>query len=337
MAGASVTLSASDVTGNTAPLGGGVAMADGATLVGGRIGHNLGVTAAGGVYATGTVVLDGVDVVGNAAEYGGGVGVLDAAVELRGCTVAGNVATFGGGLSAARGSVVLGDTVLRHNVAVGRGGGVYALGATVVGGVLDGNHARFGGGGFVRDGVLADCTVTGNTAEDSGGIDASATSSGSAPDVLVSGCDVRDNHASIDGGGLTLFRADGRPAVVADTVLAGNHAGDAGGGLFVNETEVVLERCTVEGNDAGATGGAMWLDGGDASVVDSTVRGNSAPAGGGATVGADPYGIAPFLGSSGSDWGAGARDNAPFDVVYGDVGYAFGAADFACTPATGCE
>lgn len=119
------------------------------------------------------------------------------------------------------------------------------------------------------------------------------------------------------GGGIAVLGSDSPDAfrfTLRDSVVSGNSALQAGGGLFVDETEVTVliqtssliandaltgggiaadlllgdvtvERSTLSGNTAGVRGGGFYAgtlyNGSSVTVRQSTVSGNSAPDGGG--------------------------------------------------------
>lgn len=142
------------VTGNTAPVGGGV--------LGGTIRNSLlvGNAADNGGGAFNAILID-CDLIGNTAELGGGA--FDS--QLRGCRLEGNTATESGG--GAFGSV-LRESTLVDNVAQGEfGGGGAAANSTLFSCLLVGNSAVYGGGS--HGGFLNNCTLVGNSASAEGG------------------------------------------------------------------------------------------------------------------------------------------------------------------------
>src|SRR5262249_20243623 len=91
------------------------------------------------------------------------------------------------------------------------------------------------GGGIDNFGALtlSNCTISGNSASQGGGI---ANHNGSASNTLA----------------------------IIDTTLSGNSATSAGGGLVINGGMVTLSNCTLTGNEAvggGASGGGIYNDG----------------------------------------------------------------------------
>ena len=232
--------SVSSISSNTVSYsGGGVALGESSTLVGGVISGNTALYG-GGVDVTGNDnVISDATITGNSAESGGGVylGTVleESTLELRRAIIAGNTARYGGGLTVFWAAVTLDDTTVSTNEATESGGGLaLSESGTVSGGTFTGNVAMYGGGIDVGGGEnqLFDVTVDGNVASQS-------------------------------GGGLFAVGA----LELSGSALTNNLATDLGGGLFIFGTEqVVLEQCTVEANDAGNLGGGAYVFSG---VLDS--------------------------------------------------------------------
>lgn len=171
-------------------------------------------------------------------------------VTLKGLRIVGGSSDDGGGILNA-GSLRLVDVLVRGNEATGNGGGIYSAGAAVVvrGGRIDGNTAgTWGGGIHMASGslTLVDGRVTGNQAP------------------------------ANDGGG--IFLGDDVPLTATRTVIAGNTAGDDGGGIYGARLTIVDS--TIRGNTAAAQGGGIEVFG-PSSISGSTISGNHATTGGG--------------------------------------------------------
>ena len=180
---------------------------------------------------------------------------------------------------APQGRLTLRDLTIRHGLAEVHtdGGGLWNTGTLVLERVtVTGNVAGDDGGGIRNDGVLrlAGSFVVANRADGAGGA----------------------------GGGLYNLPVAGvGEAIILDTELRGNLAGDRGGAIW-NSGTVRLEGSTLEGNSARVAGGAIRNVGsmslarcrivGNRSegraggvsalapveAVETTVAGNSAPA-----------------------------------------------------------
>ena len=271
-----VTLDACTAGGNDVPgaRGGAVSAEGDVTLVTVRITNSradgTGRVFGGGVFAAGA--LDGTDVVasGNTAQshlssgspfdnivQGGGLH-SHADMVLRASTISGNTAlsdsyeSFGGGISA--GSREQGSPLTTLTL----------LDSAITGNTNESHCdvcAPQGGGGIVvGDASFSHVTLSDNVVKST-------------------------NHYG-GGGGFRFF--DGSTADIVDSVISGNHADSAGGGMIgpgqgtltIRRTQV---RDNVAGNDGGTNegGGGVLGFGVAVKLVDSSVTGNTAGADGG--------------------------------------------------------
>jgi hypothetical protein len=191
--------------------------------------------------------------------YGGGIYCSsDSQPTIKNCTVAGNECrggdgyggsiggggeggwAFGGGIYCSL-ATVIDNCTLTNNTAVGGSGG-------------DGNPPGLPGiamGGGVYCGpfssmILKNCIISGNTADDGGGL-----------------------YNSLDSSSLT----------VTNCTFSGNSAaGWAGGGLF-NESSLTLTNCTFTGNSAIWKGGGIFNLDSEANLINCILWGDTAPDG----------------------------------------------------------
>lgn len=182
------TVDGSVVSGNTSPLGGGIfnfatlVVRNGSVIGGEGAGEgNEALTSpgrGGGINNSRTATLTDSRIVGNVAKQGGGI-ISGGNLNVQNVTIIGNTATdIGGGICNGDRATVE-DSTLDTNSAL-YGGGVYNIGAVTVtnstiGGAGTGNHATVRGGAIYSEG------------------DGSTT---------VTGCNIRDNTATINGGGV---------------------------------------------------------------------------------------------------------------------------------------
>jgi hypothetical protein len=168
----------------------------------------------------------------------------------------------GGGISNT-GTLTISNSTLSGNTAGFSGGGIVNGGAlTVSNSTLSGNTARGPGsgnigsvGGAIFNGgtlTVSNCTLSGNTATAGGGIGHSFFGT-----LTVSNSTFSGNTANAGGGIAALgFTTHEGPVTLTNVTLAANRA-SRGGGLFVNSFvsfPAVLHNTLIAGNFHGATG-----------------------------------------------------------------------------------
>ncbi|MEZ5944588.1 MAG: choice-of-anchor Q domain-containing protein [Planctomycetaceae bacterium] len=266
-------------------------------------------------------------------------------------TITGSTLTFnsanraGGGIEVVTGTVnIINSNLISNDVdgvvgtpSPGNGGGLHVtgMGATVniTGGTVFNNSAAAEGGGLWNaagstmsiDGTLISANYAGGNAADQGGggiFNAGGT-------VNVINASIQDNIAggmSGSGGGI-LNDADGT-LTVTDTLITGNEANRAGGGIEDNSGAglgITLTNVNLDANVAGpmgsaapGNGGGLHVTGaGDVMITDGTVSGNTAALeGGGLWNGSGTMTISGTLiagntasGSAADDGGGGVFNN----------------------------
>ena len=201
---------------------------------------------------------------------------------------AGSVVTFAGSETSAcelRGFTITNGYVT-GSYPLGMGGGIYgnSTHATIADCTITGNTADSGGGLVFCDGSITDCTITGNTAGSGGGLvfcNGSITNcriSGNTADnfgggglydcdASITNCMISGNTAKIYGGGLGW--CDGP---ITNCTITGNTAEEFGGGL--SKCDGLIINCTIIGNAAEDYGGGLyWCDG---PITSCTISGNTA-------------------------------------------------------------
>jgi hypothetical protein len=295
----------------------------------------------GGILGTRTGETSLVDTVisDNSSSRGGGGVYLDSqyAAEntIEGCELSGNSTLHhGGGLQIGAvdhdGSSTITDTVFDANVA-GEGfggGGLHSVCHLTMSGVtISNNVAGFGGGAWTGNGVDADdkTEVYGNA----------TYAGGYGGGIVADWWGWESGHiwgnTAATGGGAVVYGGGELSSAVVDM----NHATEAGGGVWLDGASITGS--VVLANTSDYVGGGLYVtDDGfvEATVVNSNV---AATAGGGAMVESG-------LECAGSDWGTGAGDNAPDDLVFlywdeaDPVTYADLGGDFVCDLLAGtCE
>jgi hypothetical protein len=139
-----------------------------------------------------------------------------------------------------------------------------------------------GGGGAVfsqEDLTIADCTVTGNTAEWGGGL-----YNADYGDMTVLRSILSGNSATSSGGGIYNWIGE---IAVHDSTISENTAPDAAGIQNANQSYLLLANCTVTGNIAENSSGGLRNDNATAVISYTTFSDNEAPQGAGISNGAN--------------------------------------------------
>jgi hypothetical protein len=262
------TLSHTLIDGNTALYGGGAFGFPGAELHGSdtAVQDNT-ATTGGGIYLW-EGALSGVTLSGNsAATTGGGLYMLNGGA-LSQVTVTGNTAQQGAGVAAVDDAEALpntwSDVVVSDNDAIAAattgpsayGGGVYLVDSAVIADdtvEVSANRSEFGGGLFLRDATWSGGTITGNDADEGGGIYVSSSDSSS----VVGGVLIEGNTATVSGAGVSSRSA---ASTVTNAVVTGNASGDRAGGVYAAGLGTLdLVDCEVSANTAVERGGGLYL------------------------------------------------------------------------------
>jgi parallel beta-helix repeat protein len=185
----------------------------------------------------------------------------------------------GGAIYSRYATLILTNSTVSGNTA-GGGGGIWSYGpTTLTKTTVSGNTASVNAGGVYLDQVdgwpeLINCVVSDNVAGSWGG--------GIAGEVRVINSLITGNSAE-DGGGIYGGGLWGWHCVLLDSLVTGNVAGRFGGGVY--GCHVALTNSTVSNNQAYSGGGIRCLG---LEATDSTISNNSASGwGGGITDGWD--------------------------------------------------
>ena len=208
---------------------------------------------------------------------------------LSGLTISDGYAGGGGGIFNL-GNLTVRNAVItnNHNPRPGAGGGIQSSGtlalvnSTVTG---NGDNGTALGGGialFGSSATITDSTVSGNLADEGGGIYANFNSS-----VTLTNSTIGGNASDGPGGGLYL---DGGIATLTNCTVSQNQAGGqdpAGGGIFVRGAgTLTLINSTIANNQlyastapeysgAGVSNGSVFHSGGTVNVRNSIIAGNT--------------------------------------------------------------
>ena len=186
------------------------------------------------------------------------------------------------------------DSKPKHRIFKVEGGKTLTLtNLTLKGGKPDGLDEDGCGGGILVKGStlkMTDCAVTGNTAQDGGGIFAkedgstasAVTISGGFIGIVGTGTDANKSTGYNGGGG--IYIGDGCSLTMKENVkITGNQTGASGGGIYTGANCVLtMESCTVSDNTASINGGGIFAQG-TLTLTSCTVSDNRAHSiGGGA-------------------------------------------------------
>ncbi len=293
--GASVTLADVNITGgngvaNNAATnafdgeGGGIVVDPGATLAitGSTLSGNSAVLTGGGISNLGTLTVSGSTVSGNSASVGGGIFSYSTATITSSMISDNNSSAFGdGGGIASFGTLTLSGSAVCGNSAGSNGGGIENEGTlTLSGSAVCGNSAGYGGG-IANFGAMtaSSLTLSSNTAAQGGGIY-------NVDGTLTLRASTISNNAAfqIGGGILNLDTNNATTVNVSSSTISGNTAAQGGGGIYNDGDNsagtVNVSSSTISGNTAAYGGGIFNGRFGRLFVTNaSTVCGNTAPAG----------------------------------------------------------
>jgi hypothetical protein len=181
----------------------------------------------------------------------------------------------GGGAAIQHGDLQMSLVNFTGNETLGanaRGGGL-SMDSPFADGLPGSRHVQFGSVSF-----------DGNTATASGGgADIQANGIAEITDATFT-----DNVSGGNGGGASIHAG----IAGLDRITASGNSADIGGGIFIRRGGSTpsggLFRSTLFGNTATAHGGGLAVDDIDVVIDNSTITGNAAPEGGGISVGIDP-------------------------------------------------
>ena len=246
----------------------------------------------GGIYVEGTsteLVLDKLTInkCYAAGGFGGGVYMPGGTLIMTDCILKGNSAKDGAGVYMEAGTLTMTGCSFSENIATGNGGGifagkeVYAEGEDTLtfaeGVTITGNEAENGGGIYSNAPLkVTGADITDNTAKRAGG--GLYITSGME---ITSGA-IDDNKATVSGGGICFLRADSN----ADISLAGGsvlrNTARNGAGVYT-DAGIVVQGSMIDGNIATNYGGGIQATNSETTVtlLSGSVSNNAAKNGGG--------------------------------------------------------
>ncbi|HWG08496.1 MAG TPA: right-handed parallel beta-helix repeat-containing protein [Solirubrobacteraceae bacterium] len=234
----SASITKSVITGSS---GAGISVLGNIEITSSTISKNAGIGIKG---HAGNIVLTSSKVIGN---KGGGIEDDRATIYLSNSTVTGNTgAEHGGGIAAFQATVQLaGTSAVSKNSTTGEGGGIWASDNTEV--VLEGS-----------------ASVKANAASEEGG---GIYASGHTFVTLNDEASVKNNVTASRGAGIFagIAFSEEEPTKVTlggSSLVAGNKASGAGGGVYLRAIGSVLElvgSSSIEMNEAGTSGGGVFI------------------------------------------------------------------------------
>lgn len=238
------------------------------------------------IHGTVTVDSNTATVSGNS---GGGIYITQGQLNFKGAaTITNNTAAKnGGGIYAVSSSNVTFSntaTITGNKVTEAYGGGIYVSNGNVTmssTATISSNSAiTYGGGIYVTKGdvTIANATLTGNTAQNGGGI--YTYGDGTLGNVTITNATFSQNKATSGSGG-GLFVHTGDLKITKKATFTGNTASSTGGGIYTTAGNVIITDAELESNTATTSGGGIYATNGDVTITNATLTGNSANSGGG--------------------------------------------------------
>ncbi|MBX7104465.1 MAG: hypothetical protein K1X57_10315 [Gemmataceae bacterium] len=214
-------------------------------------------------------------------EVGGGIYVRSGTVTIDRCVVSNNSASQGGGIGGdflLTTPITILDTRIAGNRASSFGGGVFTQAGLVVRrSEVSSNTCDFASGGIYveRSLILESSLITGNTcgSNNPGGL----TAFNLLSDAVIDDCTATFN-TGVFGSAFGIFQlfVPARTLTISNCLILNNTATSAGGGLALQNLNVVLTNSVVQDNRAGERAGGIWVQNGTLVVRSSSITGNSA-------------------------------------------------------------
>jgi predicted outer membrane repeat protein len=219
-------------------------------------------------------LLTGVTITGGSAEKGAGICCFGASPTVAHCIVRDNhnesgYQSGGGVYCEDPMNLHIRDTLLEDNSS-DLGGGISCRGGVVEVErcVIRDNSATFSGGGVRSSGttlLTRECLFVGNSATDGGGLNLLLES---YRDATMIRCDLLNNHAQADGGGIRIQGTVASDVTLSGLRCVGNSA--TRGGAIDWDTPVAVYNSLFLRNDAlGQGGGAIYSDSYDAPLIEN--------------------------------------------------------------------
>ncbi|MGE7094506.1 hypothetical protein ACQKII_24385 [Lysinibacillus sp. NPDC048646] len=242
---------------------------------------------------TGVSMTVGVGIILDGGGTGGGILIFGSgcSLTLNGCTVTSCRASINGGGILVQGNIsrsklFMNDVLIEKCQAGTSGGGVFASACDIEmnGGEITGNRANNGGGISTSAGATSlgstltinSGKISGNTAvtNDGGGIGAFDTI------VTIQGCEISNNAADLFGGGIFAFvqllTSNENRLIIRESIIKGNITRSFGGGIGVSGqlgeftiiNSLITENKSISTTIAGSNqGGGLYFSGGSSLTL----------------------------------------------------------------------
>ncbi len=165
----------------------------------------------------------------------------------------------------------------------GEGPNSVVAGLTITNGYVDASSSsdpnRWGGGVFCWDSspTLTNCTISGNSACEGGGVFCYYYSSPTLTDCTISGNSATGSYGTGGGVHCNYYSSP----TLTNCTISGN-SGHQGGGVYCYTSNPTLTSCTISGNTVDYDGGGVHCTyDSSPTLVDCTISGNTADDGGG--------------------------------------------------------
>lgn len=156
--------------------------------------------------------------------------------------------------------------------------------ATFTNVILQNNGGAFQGGAIGAthmDVTIIDSVVTGNTANDGGGIKAAVGSIGNTGSITIQNSDFSNNTTTGTAGGGAVFGGFAIDINISgDSTFSNNSTSGNGAGVYSESGSVVIDGADFASNTATLKGGGLYVNNGSMDVSNATFDGNSANTGG---------------------------------------------------------
>ena len=245
------------------------------------------------------IVMEAGNISGNTAVAGGGIMMQTKSdMILNGGAISGNTAGTSGGAGiyvSSNTTFTMNDGVISGNKTEARGGGIYFLRAeaTLNGGVIEKNESGNTGGGLNVSGTTLEInkiTISGNSANEGGGLYINRTSTGSDDTLkyypstvtINDGALITGNKAPSNCGGM-LIANEGVVVTMLGGEISKNTSKNGAGVMTWAGSTFILKGGKITNHKIAGNGGGMYISTNSTFKMEGgTITGNTAKNGGGA-------------------------------------------------------